>query len=76
MKPKKRKELIFSKILQRSVDFKHLIFTDEYRFDFGGYTRDWIRLDSNLTQKLKNGNSEVYNLINRSIKKLSQPYSC
>jgi hypothetical protein len=45
------------------------MFADECRFDLGAYTRDWIRLDSDFTQKLKNGNPEAYDLINRSIKK-------
>ena len=45
------------------------MFTDECRFDLGAYTRDWIRLDSNSKAKLKNGNPEVYDLINRSLKK-------
>ena len=40
------------------------MFTDECRFDLEAYTRDWIRLDPDVAQKLKNGNPEAYNLIN------------
>ena len=66
---KKKRVDFCQKILQKGIDFKHLMFTDECRFDLGAYTRDWIRLDSDLSQKLKNGNPKVYDLINRSIKK-------
>ena len=61
----KKKRINFcKKILQKGIDFNHLMFTDECRFDLGAYTRDWIRLDSDLSQKLKNGNPKVYDLIN------------
>ena len=45
------------------------MFTDECCFDLGACTRDWIRLDPDVAQKLKNGNLKAYNLINRPIKK-------
>ena len=65
-----KKRVVFcQKILHRGIDYKYLMFADECRFDLGAYTRDWIRLDSDFTQKLKNGNPEAYDLINRSIKK-------
>ena len=66
---KKKRVDFCQKILQRGIDFKQLMFTDECRFDLGAYTRDWIRLDLDVAQKLKNGNPEAYNLINRPIKK-------
>ena len=57
------------KILERGINSKSIIFTDECKFDLGSYTRDWIRLDANYQQKLKDGNTNAYNLINRSLKK-------
>ena len=81
-KPKKIRKIIYlsegqkikrvdfcKKILQRGINSKSIMLADECRFNFGAYTRDWIRLDSNSQQKLKNGNAEIYNLISRSIKK-------
>ena len=69
-KEQKKKRVSFCKeILKRGIDSKSVMFTDECRFDLGAYTRDWIRLDSNSKAKLKNGNPEVYDLINRSLKK-------
>ena len=43
----------------------NLMFTDEPRFDLGGDTRVLFRLDSNLSQKLKNWEPKAYDLINR-----------
>ena len=57
------------KILEKGINSRSILFTDECRFDLGSYTRDWVRLDFNFQQKLKNGNSSAYNLINRSLKK-------
>lgn len=66
----KKKRVEFCKrILEGGIDSKSLMFTDECRIDLGAYTRDWVRLDSEFQQKLKNGNTEVYNLINRATKK-------
>ena len=45
------------------------MFTDECKFDLGAYTRDWIRLDSESQKKLKNGDLNVYDLINRTTRK-------
>ena len=41
------------KILQKGIDFKHLMFTDECQFNLEGYTRDWFRLDSDLSKKIE-----------------------
>ena len=81
-KPKKNSKVFFlseaqkikrtefcHKILEKGIDSRSILFTDECRFDLGSYTRDWIRLDFNFQQKLKNWNSSAYNLINRSLKK-------
>ena len=45
------------------------MFTDECRFELGSYTRDWIRLDPESKQKLKDGDNDIYDLINRSARK-------
>ena len=66
---KKKRIDFFEKILKKGIDSRTIMFTDECRFDLGSYTRDWIRLDANYQEKLKNGNTNVYNLINRSLKK-------
>ena len=39
------------------------MFSDEYKFDLDSYIRDWIRLDANYQQKLKDGNNNAYNFI-------------
>ena len=64
-KPKKIRKIIYlsegqkikrvdfcKKILQRGINSKSIMLADECRFNFGAYTRDWIRLDSNSQQKL------------------------
>ena len=45
------------------------MFTDECRFELGSYTRDWIRLDPESKKKLKDGDNDIYDLINRSERK-------
>ena len=52
-------------IIQRFKEGKEIMFTDECRFYLGAYTRDWIRLDSDAKNKLKKGDTKVYDLINR-----------
>ena len=56
-------------IIQRFKEGKEIMFTDECRFYLGAYTRDWIRLDSDAKNKLKKGDTKVYDLINRPIRK-------
>lgn len=45
------------------------MFTDECRFDLGAYTWDWIRLVSDSKKKLKEGDTCIYDLINRAKRK-------
>ena len=69
----KKKRLEFcQKILEREIDPKSIMFTDECKLDLGAYTRDWIRLDSESQKKLKAGDLNVYDLINRPTRK-SEP---
>ena len=42
------------KILEKGINSRSILFSDECRFDLGSYTRDWIRFDFNFQQKLKN----------------------
>ena len=66
----KKKRVIFCEtILRKGIDYKSIMFTDECRFELGSYTRNWMRLDSESKKKLKNGENEVYDLINRAAKK-------
>ena len=43
--------------------------TDECELDFGAYTRNWIKLESEAQKKLKDENLNFYELINRSTRK-------
>ena len=50
----KKKRVAFCKnILQKCIDFKSIMFTDECRFELGSYTRNWIRLDPESKKKIK-----------------------
>ena len=52
------------KILERGIDPKSIMFTDECKFNWGAYTRDWFMLDSESQKKLKDGDLKFYDLIN------------
>ena len=56
-------------ILNRGINFDQIMFTDECIIDLSSYTNDTIRLDPNMKKQLKNGDMEVYKLINRESKK-------
>ena len=45
------------------------MFTDECKVNLSNYTNDWLRLDPEMQKKLKSGEKEVYELLNRPIKK-------
>ena len=45
------------------------MFTDECKINLSSYTNDWIRLEPSMKEKLKKGEQEAYDLINRPIKK-------
>ena len=45
------------------------MFNDEAKIDMTPYTRDYIRLTKNSQKKLKKGELDVYNLINREQRK-------
>ena len=45
------------------------MFTDECKFDLGTYSRDIIRLDPDMKNKLKIGDEDAHNLIVRPVRK-------
>ena len=45
------------------------MFTDEFKINLSSYTNDWILLEPSMKEKLKKGEQEAYDLINRPIKK-------
>ena len=56
----KKKSINFcQQILEKRIDSKSIIFSDECKFDLGSYARDWIRLDVNYQKKWKEGNEMV-----------------
>ena len=57
-------------MLNRIDNNNFIMFTDECRFSLGAYTRDWIRMDNEAKNRLKNGDTGIYELINRPIRKL------
>ena len=65
----KKREEFCKMILERKINFDQIMFTDECIINLNSYTRDWIRLDSQAQEQLRNGDKEVYNLINRQAKK-------
>jgi len=64
-----KREEFCNMILDRKINFDQIMFTDECIINLNSYTRDWIRLDSEAQEQLRNGDKEVYKLINRQTKK-------
>ena len=65
----KKRVQFCEEMLKRGVNFNNIMFTDECKVSLSSYTNDWIRLEPEIQKKLKNGEKEPYELINRSIKK-------
>jgi len=59
-------------ILDRKINYDQIMFTDECIIDLSAYTNDSIRLDPEAKEQLKNGEKEVYELVNRPIKKFEK----
>ena len=68
---KKRVEYC-NKILNRGINFDQMMFTDECIIDLSAYTNDSICLDPEIQRKLKNGEKEVYTLVNREQRKFEK----
>ena len=65
----KKREEYCKMILERKINFDQIMFTDECIIDLSSYTNDSIRLDPKAQEQLKNGDREVYKLINRENRK-------
>ena len=59
-------------IIERKINFDQIMFTDECIIDLSTYTNDSIRLDPKAQEQLKNGDREVYELINRENRKFEK----
>ena len=56
-------------MINKKINYEQIMFTDESKVTLSSYTNDWIRLEPEMKKKLKNGEKEPYELINRQIKK-------
>ena len=56
-------------MINKKINYDQIMFTDESKVTLSSYTNDWIRLEPEMKKKLKNGEKEPYELINRQIKK-------
>ena len=66
----KRKRVQFCKrIINRGLTGEQIMFTDETKIDLSPFLRDSIRLTRGTQNKLKQGELDIYNLINREEKK-------
>ena len=61
---------LYKNILSKGLSFKDIIFADETKKDLGRYTNDFIHLSQKTKDKLKNGEEDAYQLINRPQKNL------
>lgn len=59
-------------MLNRGIGYNQIMFTDETKINLGCYTNDSIRLSKETKEKLKKGNADVYELINRPQKKFEK----
>ena len=55
--------------LEKGIKDNHLFFTDETKIEIGAYVNDHILLSKDSKEKLKKGDEEVFDLINRPQKK-------
>ena len=60
------------KIIEKKIKGDNIFFTDETKIDMSPYTNDSIRLTNESKIKLKRGDLEVYDLINRQEKKFEK----
>ena len=56
-------------ILGKNINYDNVMFTDECKISLSPNTHDWIRLEPSMQEKLRKGEKEAYDLINRPIKK-------
>ena len=60
-----KKFQFFKMIIERNINYVQILFTDESKISMDYYTHDFIRLDPEEQKKLKNGERDVYTLLNR-----------
>ena len=68
----KKREEFCKMILERNINFDQIMFTDECIIDLSSYTNDFIRLDPEAKEQLKNGEKEAYELINKPTRKFEK----
>ena len=56
-------------MLKKNISGEKIIFTDETRIEMGSYIHDSIRLSKETNQKLKEGQKDAFELINRPRRK-------
>ena len=69
---KKRRVEFCQKMLSKNIKGNQILFTDETVIDMGSYTHDSIRLSKENREKLRKGEKEAFDLINREEKNLNQ----
>ena len=52
---------------RKNISGEKIIFTDETRIDIGSYIHDSLRLSKETNQKLKEGQKDAFELINRLV---------
>ena len=68
-KQKQKRVEFCQDMLKKNISGEQIIFTDETRFEIGSYIHDSIRLSKETNQKLKEGQKEAFELINRPTRK-------
>ena len=68
----KKREEFCQMILDRKINYDQIMFTDECIIDLSSYTNDSIRLTPEAKEQLKNGDKQVYELINRPTRKFEK----
>ena len=62
---KKQRVDFCKKIIERGLNGDQIMFTDETKIDLSPFLKDSIRLTKSTQNKLKEGDLDIYNLINR-----------
>ena len=74
-KKQKEKRIKFcEEMIKRKISGKKIFFTDETKVSMGSYTKDLIRLSDDTIKKLKNGEEDSFDIINRP-EKTHEPLS-
>ena len=68
-KQKKQRMDFCKNIIKKGINGDNIFFSDETKIEMGSYIRDSIRLSRNSKNKLKKGEQEIFDLINRPQKK-------